>query len=232
VDEDLHLHEPGSTEPWGGDAGNDYDCAWSNCTVSECGLGLCPAWFTGAAPPDPVAWRLSPVDEENTCYFAPQGQGAQWRTIGQGCHNPRLEMQNITCDPLVLDDDNSDFCLPENINVEYPPREQWSRFAVHYYANHGQAYAVHPRVRVFCNGILVADLGPAGYYVPESPVTFSASDAPTRFWSVADVLWRADGQGVECVVRPLYTDAPGRTPSISTVVEVKSAFAPPYPASP
>jgi len=232
VDLDLHVHEPGSTDPWGGDVGSPHDCAWSNCTVASCGIDACPEWFFGLTPPDPVRWSLFPTLSENGCYFAPGGRGAEWQSLARGCHNPRLDTENITCDPLVNDPDAPDFCLPENINIDFPPRNQWIRIGVHYYSNHGQSYDVHPRVRVFCNGALAGDLGPGGYGIPQTPVAFPAADGSTLYWLVADVLFYEQGLSDACSVKPLYADAGDRTPLLATVTAVQSSFSPPYPTTP
>lgn len=231
VDLDLHLHKPGDASPWGGDQGNEYDCAWTNCTADECVMGNCPNWFTGAAPPDPVRWFLDPVLENNTCYFGPDGM--EWQFNGMGCHNPRLDSDNITCESTVTDPSANDFCHAENINVDYPPLNKWTRIGVHYYSNHGQTYDVHPEIKIFCDGRLAAVLGSSGFYNPQAPVTFAPGDSSTLFWLAADVAFTSDTCGTRrCVVKPLYSDPLTRTPVLSTVTGVQAAFTPPYPPLP
>ena len=233
VDLDLHLHKPGDTNPWGGDTGNTVDCAFDNCTAFDCISGSCPNWFSGTAPPDPVRWYLDPVYENNTCYFAPKGVGQDWQTGNMGCHNPRLDMDNITCDPTVTDPLNNNYCTPENINIDYPPLNQWTRIGVHYYSNHSQTYNVHPEVKVFCDGRLAATLGPTGYYNFVDSVTFSPADSTSRFWLAADVVFKTDGCGSrQCIVQPIYADTANRTPYLTTVDTVKAGFTPPYPILP
>ncbi len=241
VDLDLHVHQPNNTGPWG-ISGVPTDCTWSNCTVDYFdpnfpGFGS-PDWFNGAAPPDPVDWYLDPVFEKNTCYFAPRGKGQDWQDLGAGCHNPRLDLDNIFCDPLIGDVDDTSFCAPENVNVDYPPKNEWTRVGVHYYSSHGLSYDVHPRIKVFCNGALAAELGPAGYYDPESPVTFVPSDGEggfsgNRFWLVADVMFVDSECGTKsCVVQPIYTDPVGKTPLFLTDNIAESSFGPDYPPPP
>lgn len=233
VDLDLHVHKPQDTQPWGGDTGSLVDCAYSNCTASAFAFPILPTpdWFNGVAPPDPVDWYLDPVFENNTCYFGPKGNGQQWQGMGMGCHNPRLDIDNVSCDPAVTDPQNGSFCNPENINIDYPPKNQWTRIGVHYYSGF-ESYDVHPVVKVFCDGQLAAELGPQGYYDPEAPVTFPPSDASDRFWLVADVLFPDDECNAGCVVEPLHVDAMAKTPVLSTVGIVQQSYGPPYPAIP
>jgi len=235
VDLDLHLHRPGTVTPWGGDSGTLEDCAWDNCKVDSFDPGfpnpIAPDWFDGTAPPEPVDWYLSPIFEENSCYFMPQG-GLDWQLIGQGCHNPRLALDNIQCDPVETDPNDAGYCHPETTNIDYMPLNRWTRIGVHYYSNHAQTYDVHPKIRVFCEGRLVLTLGDA---TPSDPgyseeVTFTPADSADMFWLVADVAFPenpADGEP-QCVVAPLYSDG-NRAPFYSTVAVVQATFGPPYP---
>jgi hypothetical protein len=189
-------------------------------------------------PPAPVDWDDDTTDpENNTCYFAPRGAGPGWQSLGKGCHNPRLDTDNIQCDYTVTDPDDPQFCTPENINIDYPPSGQWMRLGVNYYSNRAQTYDVHPRVKVFCDGALAADLGPSGFYQPESPVTFHASDGAklgaNPFWLVADVAFTTDAcNRTRCTVEPLYLDPLARTPYFSPVGASTTPFSPPYPPLP
>jgi hypothetical protein len=232
VDLDLHVHQPGNTLPWGGDSGNSVDCAWTNCTAFDCMFGGCPSWFSGLMPPEPMKWYLDPVPEKNTCYYGPNGSGDEWKLIGLGCHNPRLDVDNVTCDPTETDSDASDFCAPENINIDFPPTEQWTRIGVHYYSSNGHDYDVHPVVKIHCNGYLAAEVGPENFHDPPQPVTFTPGDSGTRFWLVADVLFRTDQCESSCFVEPLYDDDVAKTPLHKTVTQVKAGFSPGYPPIP
>ena len=227
VDLDLHLHEPATVTPWGGLSGSPADCAWDTCSASQYTFGMGVEWFNGVAPPDPVAWYLDPVFENNTCYLAPKGVGQQWQAIGMGCHNPRLDVDNIVCDPNETDPQAFDFCASENINIDYPPPDEWTRIAAVYYSAQSQSYDVHPRVRVYCDGILAADLGPEGY---DAPVTWTPSNGGDAHWSVADVRYTTDTCGnVGCEVVPLYEDAVLRTPVMRSALVAAVDFGPPYP---
>lgn len=237
VDLDLHVHKPNDTAPWGIN-GVPEDCTWSNCVFDDfTGFTLgAPEWFPiNAMPPNPVNWYLDPVWEKNTCYFAPRGVGMDWQNWGQGCHNPRLDLDNITCDPTVTNVNSLNFCAPENINIDFPPQKEWTRIAVHYYSSHGKDYDVHPAVKVFCNGALTAELGPTGYYDPEFPVTFAPYDGESgasdnRFWMVADVAFKESKcGGIGCVVKPVYSDPVTKTPMFTFAFAAEQDFGPPMP---
>jgi hypothetical protein len=228
VDLDLHVHRPGVISPWGGSSGNDDDCAYSNCAISS--FSPFPNWYPpNGTPPDPVSWYLDPVFEKNTCYFGPNGSGALWQSNGQGCHNPRLDSDNITCDPTVTDPSSGSFCNPENINIDYPDTE-WTRIGVHYYSAHGETYDVHPVVKIFCDGDLAAELGGSGF---DAPVTYTSGMGSSAFWLVADVAFREYDQcdeGLRCQVETLYDDPQAQTPLISTDTQVSASWVGPnYP---
>lgn len=241
VDLDIHLHKPADLMPWGGDTGTLEDCAYSNCRADDFNPlfpdPLAPSWFNGGIiPPDPVNWYLSPVFEENSCYLMPGSQGGDsWMMIGLGCHNPRLSLDNITCDAFVTNPDDSAYCHPETVNIDFMPIGQWTRIGVHYYSNHSQTYDVHPKMKIFCNRNLVVELGDAvtsgsGY---GTEVTFSPADAATLFWLVADVVFLEHPQTGEptCVVRPLFSNSQ-RDPLLTTVAAVQSSVGPPYAVVP
>ena len=232
VDLDLHVHKPNDVAPWGGTTGSAEDCAWTNCTASDFAFASGPTWFGNGTPPTPVNWYLDPVMENNTCYYGPKGNGTQWQNIGMGCHNPRLDIDNITCDPTVTDPQNGQFCNPENINIDFPPKDQWTRVGVHYFSAHSQSYNVAPVLKIFCNGKLAAELGPNNFYDPTAPVVFTPADSSVRFWLAADVLFRDDECGDLCVVEPIYLDPVARTPILTTTDIVLQTHGPSYPPIP
>jgi hypothetical protein len=135
----------------------------------------------------------------------------------------------------VTDPNNENFCAPENVNIDFPPTDQWIRIAVQYYSNHGQTYDVHPNVKIFCNSALSAELGSVGYS-PEAPVTFSAFEGAgsllNRFWMVADVVFKRDECTNTCIVKPLYSDAGARTPLLTNAQAAGGSFGPAYPPLP
>jgi hypothetical protein len=233
VDLDLHLHKPNNTQPWA-IYGSEADCGWTNCKIENIGDGSEIRWFSDVGtPPDPVSWFLDPVESNNTCFFAPRGAGQEWRDNGRGCHNPRLDIDNISCSPGSTDPDSIDFCAPENINVDFPPKDQWFRVGVHYFS--GSVLGdIRPRVKIFCNGALGGELGPSGFYEPERAVAFRPIDSGTMFWLVADVIFKDGGMcGTDtCIVQPLYRDPASKTPLLSTESAVEASFNPAYPPIP
>jgi hypothetical protein len=231
IDLDLHLHKPNDTTVWEATGGSATECAWNNCTASDCDGGGCPQWFFGVAPPDPVEWYLDPIPEKNTCYYGPEG--TIWQGIGLGCHNPRLDIDNITCDASVTDPTDPDFCDPENINIDYPPSDEWMRIGVHYYSSHGATYDITPEIKIFCHGKLAAVLGSQSYFNGAGEVTFKPQESSIRFWQVADVAFIEDECNDElCVVEPLYGNAAQQTPYFQTTDEAQASFGPAYPPPP
>jgi hypothetical protein len=238
VDLDLHLHKPNDTTPWEATGGNATECAWDNCTADDCEGGACPVWFFGAAPPMPVEWYLDPVMEKNTCFYGPEG--ATWQGIldpltglQRGCHNPRLDIDNITCDASITDPLAPGFCSPENINIDFPPDAEWTRIGVHYWSSHGATYDVHPEVKIFCHGKLAAVLGSTGYFNDTAAVTFKPQESSLRFWMVADVAFIDDEcDDSLCVVKPIYGNASLKTPHFVTTDDAQASFGPAYPPGP
>jgi hypothetical protein len=201
--------------------------------ASAIGLGTLPNWYPpGNTPPAPVPWNLDPVFENNTCYFGPKGSGAEWQANAMGCHNPRLDSDNIDCNPSVTDPMSNEFCHPENTNIDFPSGD-WTRIGVHYFNDPSpEQYDIHPSVRIFCDGQLAAELGAAGY---DAPVTFTPAmgTGQRAFWLAADVAYHpTDGCDEEprCEVVPLHDDSVLRTPLISNDNAVSAAWVgPAYP---
>ncbi len=235
VDLDLHAKEPMSTEPWEVCGGaNSADCGWCNCKSYDYTSNSGPEWFPpGNVPPDPVNWYEDPVHDANTCYFAPRGEGTVWENAGMGCHNPRLDLDDISCSPGVTDPQSSSFCAPENINIDFPPKDQWIRIGVHHFS-HSLSGPVFPNVKIFCDGALAADLGTAGFYNPEQPFQWNNSSDVRKYWLVADVLFHEDECVKECIVQPLYLapDVDAHIPIVLTEAEAESQNGPPYPPIP
>ncbi len=235
TDLDLHLHEPMTTTPFA-TSGAPQDCGYANCTAYNFlnPFGTEPEWFpANNMPPDPVNWYDAPNDQEDLCYYAPQGAGAEWQQFPgpMGCHSPRLDLDNVSCDPSTSDPNSFSYCAPENINVDFPPKDQWMRIAVHYFPGTSSfTGTTYPNVKIFCDGKQAAELGTFGYNSPESPVTWSGALDQGKMWIVADVLFREDECKSECIVQPIYADDVQKTPRI--VTDGTTNFAPPYPPLP
>jgi hypothetical protein len=195
-------------------------------------------------PPAPVDWYLDPTFEKNTCFFSPRGFGQTWQNWANnhpgnpntGCHNPRLDIDNIQCNTSQTDPDKPGFCAPENINVDFPPDKQWMRIGVFYFNNWSIPYDLHPTVRIFCNGTQAGEFGASGF---ASTVTFAPSDGAGSggnqnvFWEVADVAFipsNGCGQPSSCVVSPIYSDPTTLTAYLTTRSAAEASFDPPYPA--
>ena len=177
-------------------------------------------------PPDqPVDWLLDPDPSKNGCTFEP-AYGQAWQDLGKGCHSPRLENDDILCDPTNADPSLPPFCRPEVIAIDRPPTDgTWTRVAVTYMSS-SAGTDVHPRLRFYCNGELAGDIGPTAFGNPEAPVVWTPSDAGL-IWYAADVRLDADACGGRCEVRPIYDgDSAARLPAYHTIF---GGFGPPYP---
>jgi hypothetical protein len=240
VDLDLHLHQPMTTTSFS-ISGAPQDCGYGNCTAYAFDPTFpspnSPQWFpSGNVPPAPVNWfndTTTPNDAGNLCYFGPGGDS--WASMGEGCHSPRLDLDNISCDATVTDPADSSFCTPENINVDFPPKDQWFRVGVHFYGQTSQAEDILPTVKIFCDGKLAGEVGAVGYHDPEAPFVWTAADED-KFWLVGDVLFKDDGCVKECVLQPLYSDAVQKTPFVEntsgSIFSQTAAFGPAYPPMP
>ena len=242
IDLDLHLHKPNNTQPWSPWGDDEHDCGYANCTADAFdpffGSDTTPEWFpAGNTPPMPSNWSPESANPaENTCYNAPRGYGETWQDIGQGCHNPRLDLDNVSCDPAVTDPSEFDFCAPENINVDYPPDGQWMRLGVHYFEFEGSTPGwssfqgtVTPVVKIFCNGALAAVIGEEGFGDGTQPMQLVNTDKG-KMWVVADVLFNNDECVSECIVEPIK--GANNAPLLQTENTFSSSFMPAYPPIP
>ncbi|MEK6606728.1 MAG: hypothetical protein AABZ30_03620 [Myxococcota bacterium] len=183
ADIDLHVHRPGTTggaSNWfvdGGDAINNDDCYYANCTAAD--------YFGGFFGVDGAEWGYadSPLAE---CSGAPDG--ATWTAIGS-CHNPRLDLDNIGTPGA-----------PENVNVDAPEDGAAYRVMVHYY---GGGVTTHPMVNVYCGGFLLGTYGAAPDLVSgfEDGGGFDAG----VMWRVVDAVPDVDAGGTTtgCTLTPL-----------------------------
>jgi hypothetical protein len=249
-DYDLHMHKPGTTTPWSISGDSADDCGYGNCKIED-GFDTtnpsAPNWFPTTQPMPgpgfPISWYKDPVMSNNTCYYAPRGEGAAWISNGQGCHNPRLDLDDITCTASITDPNNAEFCAPENINIDYPPTNTWIRVGVHLYPNTTSNTApTHPDVKIYCDGKLAGELGKHGFYSPEAPVTFTSCSDPSNvdfapcgdvstFWPVADIKWVKDQCSNTCTVKAIYSNATSKLPLFEPrqLSGASPAFGPPYP---
>ncbi len=185
-DIDLHFARlqgvSSASRGWDSVSGSgEQDCFW-NDTWSGC-----PE--TAAAGP---AWGYA-----SSATSACQGWGSKRTGTGLGCTNPRLDRDNITCDPSLTDPNDLDFCGPENINLDNPKDNDSFVVGVNHYGSHttlGGTKNARPHVNLYCNGERVISLG----YNPATSTTWPllkipGSDATGDFWTAATVTAHVTG---------------------------------------
>jgi hypothetical protein len=134
------------------------------------------------------------------------GWGSLRQAGSQGCTNPRLDRDNISCDTTVDDPTNAaDFCGPENINLDNPHDGDTFVVGVNHYGNHGGTSAAKPHVNVYCNGQRVLSVGFNPATGQQYPVLDTeGSDSSGDFWTAALVTAHLSaGQLSSCDVSPV-----------------------------
>lgn len=181
-------------------------------TPNDCYFQTCKApggtvnWSLDAADT-----RFAPTEGTALCENFPPPFGDAWRAAGR-CWNPRLDVDDITCDPSVRDARDSRYCFPENVTVDSPPDAVTFRLMVNFYRDHGVCTddtpsndTVHPLLRVNCGGIDRAEVGG----IEDGQVSFACSDNPAIgsanwSWLAADVRFMGNACGLrDCRVTPL-----------------------------
>ena len=135
------------------------------------------------------------------------------------CDNPRLDVDNIDCDPKVADplqdsvDTVGGFCTPENINLDNPKNGDKFAVGVHFYNASAPTPAPHPHVNVYCNGERRLAFGFDPTATP--PRTFprllqSGRDVVGDLWEVATVEAKVSPAGTldDCVITPIHSRTP------------------------
>jgi hypothetical protein len=160
---------------------------------------------------------LCAADGGQDCYYANSGpnwgyadsadsacQG--WGSKQNGpCTNPRLDVDNISCNTTVEDPVGGGFCSPENTNVDAPRDGDTFAVGVVYFGSSATTKLAHPHVNLYCNGARVLSTG----YNPVTGQTFFPALRTTGggngdFWSVATITARVDGGAlVGCDVQTL-----------------------------
>ncbi len=186
VDLDLHMAQVTygnqcANKGWSGECSNQ-DCYYANCKG-----GSSPKWF--AANPD-----------SSVC----QGWGS--KTTGT-CFNPRLDRDLISCNPSTTNPNGSDFCGPENINIDAPPNGSKYAVAVKHFSGSPPTRA---HVNVYCNGERVLSTG----YNPVTGNDFpklltSGGNSGGDMWKVAMITANVNGSGaLDCLVEPVPSSNP------------------------
>lgn len=171
--------------------------------------------FTG----NPSPWGYS-----QSAYAACHGWGSR-RDVTKNCDNPRLDQDNIDCDPTEPNPNGAfglggtgAFCGAENINLDNP--KAGDRFAI---AAH--AYAISTSVKVhaniYCNGVRKLSLGydpTAGQQYPELQESHAMQGGD--FWEIAEIdpIVDASGTMTDCTVAPVHSVVPKPSKDGSTDV--------------
>jgi hypothetical protein len=144
----------------------------------------------------------------------------------QFCTNPRLDKDNITCDPTIDDPTNLNFCGPENINLDDPNNGDSFVAAVNHYANHGGTSTAHTHVNLYCDGARVLSVG---YNPVTGQTSFPAlvtpgSDSTGDYWIAATITYHAGvgGNPATCDVAPIPSHSADSTRDGSTALCVES----------
>ena len=180
--------------------GNTYeDCWYSSSSGCRDNSTNGPGWgYADSAQSACVGWSSRRHAKDNIFY-------------PQGCTNPRLDKDNITCDP-TSDDPTSgavsgpDFCGPENINLDNPNDGDAFVVGVNHYGNHGGTSDAKSHVNLYCNGVRVLSAGynplaaMSGFPVLKS----SGADSSGDLWTAATIKAHvAGGQLTSCDVFPI-----------------------------
>jgi hypothetical protein len=127
------------------------------------------------------------------------------KRISGACTNPRLDRDNITCDPAVDDPNNpgdptayaNGFCGPENINLDNPKDGDGFVVGVNHYGNTSGSPNARPHVNLYCNGARVLSVGynPLTGQTQFPLLTTPGRDVTGDFWTAATVFAHVDGNG-------------------------------------
>jgi hypothetical protein len=216
-------------------AGTYEDCWWDNASGCRDFSSVAPGW---GYPDSPDSACIGWSSKRHV-----KGTTSGVYSFPQGCTNPRLDRDNITCAPSIEDPNapvadatgNGGFCGPENINLDNPKNGDQFVVGVTHFANKKGTADAKVHVNLYCGGARVVSVGYNPAATPPSgfPVLKTAgSDETGDYWSVATVKWNAaNPQGCDVATVPSITPDPARDgPSNKTVcVDSKGAGAPaPY----
>jgi hypothetical protein len=246
--------DPGDATGANGTAGaNDIDLHMARLQGTSCSKHgwdtVCPVgktyqdcWYDSSSgcrdySGDPPTWGYAD-SPASACI----GWGSERSKPGgdytQGCTNPRLDRDNVTCDPTIddptqtgggdLDGLAAGFCGPENINLDNPANNDQFVVGVNDYDNHGGTGHAHTHVNIYCNGARVVSVG----YDPLTATSASTGpvletpgqEATGDWWEVATVKWdTANAQGCDVATVGSTSPDPGRDGTANTAVCVDSA---------
>jgi|APLak6261679142_1056127.scaffolds.fasta_scaffold00016_45 hypothetical protein len=107
------------------------------------------------------------------------------------CANPRLDRDNISCTRSNTDPTSSDFCGPENINLDNPNNNDAFVVGVNMYSGANSK----PHVNLYCNGERVVSVGynPATGQTSFPLLTTAGQGTSGDFWTVATIKANVTG---------------------------------------
>jgi len=162
---------------------------FDTCSGLDCYYGNCKENLN-------LAWGYTASNAE-----ACKGWGS--RRTGS-CNNPRLDQDNVSCSTTQANPLASDFCAPENTNIDNPNSGEMFAIGVHYY---GKGTNARPHVNIYCNGERKLAFGYDPTTTPPSMFPLlqnkSSSKGSGDFWSVARVTWLGDTDPEVCKIEPV-----------------------------
>ncbi len=188
---------------WDSVGGNDVDlhfarlqgttCAnqgWDNtCTGNAVGL-FQDCYYSPASgcPSGSPGWGYA-TSPNSAC----QGWGSKRGT--NACTNPRLDRDNVTCSRTTADPNASNFCGPENINIDNPNDNDRFVVGVNHFGNSSGSPNAKPHVNVYCNGARVLSIGynPASGQTAFPLMTKQGGNTTGDFWTAALITAHLDG---------------------------------------
>jgi hypothetical protein len=204
-----------------GNAPDADDCYYS--PNSACGNRFKSDGTVATTP----GWYADEITDEPGGVGVCHGWGSR-RFGNRPCTSPRLDRDNITCDPNIEDPNApeqdldqqgknpNNFCGPENINLDSKVLTQGQRFAIGVQCYdcvkgpNGSGTPARPRVNIYCDGELKLGFG----FDPSIPNAKdpSAPQFPKlltegqtfhgALWNVATVSWNGDPNN-PCDIKPI-----------------------------
>ncbi len=174
------------------------DCYWDTPAGCRDDSAVPPGWGYADSPPAAcLGWSSRRHAVDNQFYF-------------QGCTNPRLDKDNVTCDKTITDPTaqgtmvgTNVFCGPENINLDNPNDGDAFAVAVNHYNNHGGTPDARVHVNLYCNGerVLSAGYDPLTGQTTNPLLNNPGQDASGDYWEVGTItVHAADAGSITCDV--------------------------------
>lgn len=182
VDLDLHVAQltTGAScaqKGWSGTC-SEQDCYYGNCKSSS------PNWYP-------------PTAATSVC----QGWGSQTKGA---CNNPRLDIDTnggTDCNPTQTNPNSTNFCGPENINIDAPGNGAKFAVGVKYFSGDDVS---RTHVNVYCNGERVLSTGYNPVTSNDFPkLTEDGANSSGDFWKVAMITTSVTSAGIACDVKPV-----------------------------